>query len=71
MMDWLFEEAMKGSLGVGTDLYGLTIDAGGYQRNAITLAPEIWISREEIKTALVLLDQLFERATKELSASKS
>ncbi len=63
-MDWLCEEGMKGDLSVGTNMYGLVLDVGGYHKNVITLAPNLLISREEIDLALTLLDQLFTRASK-------
>jgi 4-aminobutyrate aminotransferase/(S)-3-amino-2-methylpropionate transaminase len=63
-MDWLCDEGMKGDLSVGTNMYGLVLDVGGYHKNVITLAPNLLISREEIDLALTLLDQLFTRASK-------
>ncbi len=63
-MDWLCDEGMKGDLSVGTNMYGLVLDVGGYHKNVITLAPNLLISREEIDLALTLLDQLFVRASK-------
>ena len=63
-MDWLCDEGMKGDLSVGTNMYGLVLDVGGYHKNVITLAPNLLISREEIDLALTLLDQLFIRASK-------
>ncbi|UXN58334.1 aspartate aminotransferase family protein [Phyllobacterium zundukense] len=63
-MDWLCGEGMKGDLSVGTNMYGLVLDVGGYHKNVITLAPNLLISRDEIDLALMLLDQLFTRASK-------
>ncbi|MDR6636094.1 4-aminobutyrate aminotransferase-like enzyme [Phyllobacterium sp. 1468] len=63
-MDWLCDEGMKGDLSVGTNMYGLVLDVGGYHKNVITLAPNLLISCEEIDLALTLLDQLFIRASK-------
>ncbi|WP_271898188.1 aspartate aminotransferase family protein [Candidatus Phyllobacterium onerii] len=63
-MDWLCDEGMKGDLSVGTNMYGLVLDVGGYHKNVITLAPNLLISREEIDLALTLLDQLFIRVSK-------
>ena len=63
-MDWLCDEGMKGDLSIGTNMYGLVLDVGGYHKNVITLAPNLLISREEIDLALTLLDQLFTRASK-------
>jgi 4-aminobutyrate aminotransferase/(S)-3-amino-2-methylpropionate transaminase len=63
-MDWLCDEGMKGDLQVGTKMYGLVLDVGGYHKNVITLAPNLLISREEIDLALSLLDQLLTRAAR-------
>ena len=64
MMDWIFEEGMKGDLKVGNKTYGLVLDVGGYYKNVITLAPSLLITREEIDLALNMLDQLFTRTEK-------
>lgn len=61
-MDWLCDEGMKGDLRVGTRMYGLVLDVGGYHKNVITLAPNLLITKDEIDLALTLLDQLFTRA---------
>jgi 4-aminobutyrate aminotransferase/(S)-3-amino-2-methylpropionate transaminase len=63
-MDWLCDEGMKGDLQVGTKMYGLVLDVGGYHKNVITLAPNLLISHEEIDLALSLLDQLLTRAAR-------
>jgi 4-aminobutyrate aminotransferase-like enzyme len=63
-MDWLCDEGMKGDLQVGTKMYGLVLDVGGYHKNVITLAPNLLISHEEIDLALALLDQLLIRAAR-------
>jgi 4-aminobutyrate aminotransferase / (S)-3-amino-2-methylpropionate transaminase / 5-aminovalerate transaminase len=61
-MDWLCDEGMRGDLRVGTRMYGLVLDVGGYHKNVITLAPNLLITKDEIDLALTLLDQLFTRA---------
>jgi 4-aminobutyrate aminotransferase-like enzyme len=61
-MDWLCDEGMKGDMRVGTRMYGLVLDVGGYHKNVITLAPNLLITKDEIDLALTLLDQLFTRA---------
>jgi 4-aminobutyrate aminotransferase/(S)-3-amino-2-methylpropionate transaminase len=44
--------------------YGLVLDIGGYNKNVITLAPSLLITKDEMDLALNLLDQLFTRAKK-------
>jgi 4-aminobutyrate aminotransferase/(S)-3-amino-2-methylpropionate transaminase len=51
-MDWLCDEGMKGDMRVGTRMYGLVLDVGGYHKNVITLAPNLLITKDEIDLAL-------------------
>ena len=62
-MDQIANEAMKGDLKVNNKNYGLILDIGGYYKNAITFAPSLEISYQEIDLAMELLGQVFHRCT--------
>ena len=59
-------------IGLGAELshrgkrMGLVLDVGGWYKNVITFAPSLNITREEIDTALSLLDQLIIKAKRAL-----
>ena len=64
MTDKIVDECMKGDLEVNGKKYGLVLDIGGYYKNAITFAPSLDITREEIDLGMNLLDQVLRRVTK-------
>ena len=64
MVDRMVDEALKGDLVHEGRRYGLVLDIGGYYKNVITLAPALTISYAEIDLALVLLDQLITRVSR-------
>lgn len=61
-LDWMSDEGMKGDMIVDGHRYGLVLDVGGYHKNVITFAPNLYISFDEINLAIELLDQLLTRA---------
>jgi len=64
MTDRMVEIAMSGNLEVGGKRYGLVLDIGGYYKNVVTLAPALTITQAEMDLALLLLDQVLERAAR-------
>jgi 4-aminobutyrate aminotransferase-like enzyme len=63
--DQIVDIALAGNLEHGGRTMGLILDIGGYYKNVITLAPSLEISYSEIDLALALLDQLFDRVSKQ------
>ena len=66
LMDKIVDEGIKGDLVVDGKKYGLVLDVGGYYKNVITFAPSLDISNAEIDLAMNLLDQIFQRISKDL-----
>ncbi len=64
LVDLMVDEAMKGDMVVDGRKYGLVLDIGGYYKNVVTLAPNLMMSKAEIKLAIELLDQLLHRVAK-------
>src|SRR5215813_14207026 len=64
MTDRMVEIAMSGNLEVGGKRYGLVLDIGGYYKNVVTLAPALTITQAEMDLAVLLLDQVLERAAR-------
>jgi 4-aminobutyrate aminotransferase / (S)-3-amino-2-methylpropionate transaminase / 5-aminovalerate transaminase len=64
MTDRMVAIAMGGDLEVGGKRYGLVLDIGGYYKNVVTLAPALTITQAEMDLALLLLDQVLERAAR-------
>ena len=64
MTDKIVDECMKGDIEINGKTYGLVLDIGGYYKNAITFAPSLDITREEIDLGLRLLDEVLCRVTK-------
>ena len=61
LIDRVMNEGLKGDLDYKGKKVGLVIDVGGYKKNVITLAPSLYITKEEIDMAIVLIDQLLIR----------
>ena len=61
LIDRVMNEGLKGDLDYKGKKVGLVIDVGGYKKNVITLAPSLYITKEEIDMAIVLIDQLLVR----------
>jgi len=56
LADRMFQRGLEGGLKIGNRAYGLVLDIGGYYKNAITLAPSLEISFEEMDLGRDLLD---------------
>lgn len=65
LMDRMVAEGLKGDLEVHGEKMGLILNVGGYYKNVITLAPSLNITTQEIDLALVLLEQLLSRCTRD------
>ncbi|MEB5476962.1 aminotransferase class III-fold pyridoxal phosphate-dependent enzyme [Acinetobacter sp. ESL0695] len=66
LLDKMVDIGLSGTLEYNGQKCGLVLDVGGYYKNVITFAPSLEISRAEIDQALVLLEQLLNRAKKEI-----
>lgn len=64
LLDHMVDIGLSGDLDYNGEKMGLVLDVGGYYKNVITFAPSLHISNAEIDQAMVLLDQLFNRAKK-------
>lgn len=56
LADRMFQIGLEGDLDLPSGVAGLILDIGGYFKNAITLAPSLEISSEEIDLAIAALD---------------
>ncbi|MGC8736881.1 MAG: aspartate aminotransferase family protein [Dissulfurimicrobium sp.] len=61
LTDAIFQEGMKGDIGINGKRYGLVLDVGGYYKNAFTLAPALTISYEEMDLFIELFGCLLKR----------
>jgi 4-aminobutyrate aminotransferase/(S)-3-amino-2-methylpropionate transaminase len=57
----IFEEGLKGNIGVRGKNYGLVLDVGGYYKNVFTLAPSLEITEDEIDLGVELFESLLHR----------
>jgi len=64
LLDRMVAEGLRGELEVGGEKMGLILNVGGYYKNVITFAPSLDITMAEIDLAIVLLDQLLARCTR-------
>ncbi|WP_295853333.1 aminotransferase class III-fold pyridoxal phosphate-dependent enzyme [uncultured Xylophilus sp.] len=62
LLDRMVDMGLEGTLEYQGQKRGLVLDVGGYYKNVITFAPSLMITRAEIDEAMVLLDQLLNRA---------
>lgn len=62
LLDKMVDIGLSGTLDYQGQKCGLVLDVGGYYKNVITFAPSLEISRAEIDQAMVLLEQLLNRA---------
>jgi 4-aminobutyrate aminotransferase/(S)-3-amino-2-methylpropionate transaminase len=65
LLDRMVAEGLKGDLQARGKPMGLILNVGGYHKNVITLAPSLDITTQEIDLALVLLEQLLARCTRD------
>ena len=64
LCDAMQEEGLKGDLSYNGKKCGLVLNNGGFFKNIITLVPQLYISDEEIKMSIDLMDQLLSRLVK-------
>ena len=62
LADRMFQIGLEGNLDMPSGVAGLILDIGGYFKNAITLAPSLEISSEEIDLAVAALDLVIRKA---------
>ncbi len=55
---------LSGELSAGGKKRGLVLDAGGYYKNAFTLAPSLYITEEEIDLSVLLFEEALQKALK-------
>lgn len=65
LTDRIVEEGLEGNLTFKGKKMGLVLDVGGYSKNVITIAPNLYITDEEISMSITLLEQLLEKAIKD------
>jgi 4-aminobutyrate aminotransferase-like enzyme len=56
---------LSGTLTAGGKSKGLILDVGGYYKNVFTIAPSLYITREEIDTAIALFEEALQRGIAE------
>lgn len=66
LLDKMVDIGLSGTLDDQGQKCGLVLDVGGYYKNVITFAPSLEISRAEIDQAMLLLEQVLNRAKREM-----
>lgn len=61
LTDRIFQEGLKGDIKYHGKTYGLVLDVGGYYKNTFTLAPSLYITKEEIDLGIGLFEELLKR----------
>jgi 4-aminobutyrate aminotransferase/(S)-3-amino-2-methylpropionate transaminase len=61
LTDAMVEEGLKGNLSYKNRKMGLVLDVGGYYKNVITIAPNFYITDDEINMSIELLEQLLNK----------
>jgi 4-aminobutyrate aminotransferase-like enzyme len=61
LTDAVTEIGLAAKLGAGGKRRGLVLDVGGYYKNVFTLAPSLYITKEEIDLAIELFDEAFKK----------
>jgi 4-aminobutyrate aminotransferase / (S)-3-amino-2-methylpropionate transaminase / 5-aminovalerate transaminase len=62
LTDDIMNIGLSGTLGAGGKKRGLILDIGGYYKNVFTLAPSLYITREEIDLGIALFEEALQRA---------
>ena len=65
LVDAMMNIGLSGTLTAGGKSKGLILDVGGYYKNVFTIAPSLYITREEIDTAIALFEEALQRAIAE------
>jgi 4-aminobutyrate aminotransferase-like enzyme len=61
---WIVNISPRAVLKLSGKRWGLILDIGGYYKNVITIAPSLYITREEINLAIRLLREALHKALK-------
>lgn len=62
LTDAIMNIGLRGDLGSGGKKRGLILDVGGYYKNVFTLAPSLYITKEEIDLGVALFEEALVRA---------
>ena len=65
LVDAMMNIGLSGTLTAGGKAKGLILDVGGYYKNVFTLAPSLYITEQEIDTAMALFEEALMRALRE------
>ena len=65
LVDAMMNIGLSGTLTAGGKSKGLILDVGGYYKNVFTIAPSLYISTEEIDTAIALFEEALQRGIAE------
>jgi len=65
LVDAMMNIGLSGTLTAGGKAQGLILDVGGYYKNVFTLAPSLYITEEQIDTAMALFEEALIRGIKE------
>ncbi len=65
LVDAMMNIGLSGTLTSGGKSKGLILDVGGYYKNVFTIAPSLYITNEEIDTAIALFEEALKRALAE------
>jgi 4-aminobutyrate aminotransferase-like enzyme len=65
LVDAMMNIGLSGTLTAGGKSKGLILDVGGYYKNVFTIAPSLYITREEIDTAIALFEEALQRGIAE------
>jgi 4-aminobutyrate aminotransferase-like enzyme len=65
LTDAIMNIGLSGTLTAGGKSKGLILDVGGYYKNVFTIAPSLYITEQEIDTALALFEEALQRGIAE------
>jgi 4-aminobutyrate aminotransferase-like enzyme len=65
LTDAIMNIGLSGTLTAGGKSKGLILDVGGYYKNVFTLAPSLYITEQEIDTAMALFEEALKRGIAE------
>ncbi len=61
LVDAMMNIGLSGTLTTGGKSKGLILDVGGYYKNVFTMAPSLYISEQEVDTAIDLFEEAMQR----------
>jgi 4-aminobutyrate aminotransferase-like enzyme len=65
LTDAIMNIGLSGTLTAGGGKMGLILDVGGYYKNVFTIAPSLYITEQEIDTAIELFEEALRRGIAE------